>query len=182
MKRVKEWWQRFCQWQREPLHYKPLTDEKHVCQNCGQEFVGDYCPRCSQSAKIREKIGWDTIGRSLMETFNIEARSLPRTLWYLLCRPGYLISDYISGHRQMSYPPLKMLVLVALCFVLIDNLPEWMGWQKATEAEATNDHIERIVAWAADNPGWTVLALCSLLILPTWSLFRYAPRHSHHTL
>lgn len=50
-----------------------------------------------------------------------------------------MIGDYISGHRQMSYPPLKMLIIVALFLVIIENLPEW-------------------------------------------SLFRYAPRHSYHTL
>lgn len=34
-----------------------------------------------------------------MELWNIDTRSLPYTILQLL-RPGYLISDYISGRRQ----------------------------------------------------------------------------------
>ena len=179
---LKEKWQQFCQWQRKPIQYKPLTDEKHVCLNCGQEFVGVYCPRCSQSSKVEKHISWSTISSGFLEAFNIEGRSFPRALWHLVCRPGYMIGDYISGHRQMSYPPLKMLVIIALCLVIVESLPEWLGWNDVTEVANADDTIERIAAWAENNPAWSTLALCSVLILPTWSLFRYAPRHSHHTL
>lgn len=183
MNSVKEWWQKFRQWQHKPLLYKEMTNEEHVCLNCGQEFVGDYCPRCSQSAKVSKKIGWDTIGLSLMEAFNFNARSLPRTLWHLVCRPGYLIGDYISGRRQVSYPPMKMFLIVAICIVLIDTLREWMGWEEADEEmHAANGMMESISIWADNNPGWVMLAICSLFIPPTWLLFRYAPRYSHHTI
>ena len=49
-------------------------------------------------------------------------RSLPYTLWQLLWRPGYLIRDYISGKRQVSFPPVKMLVVMALLVVLVYGL------------------------------------------------------------
>ena len=179
---LKKKWQQFCQWQRKPVQYKPLTDEKHVCLNCGQEYVGEYCPRCSQSSKVDKQISWSTISSGFLEAFNIEGRSFPRALWHLICRPGYMIGDYISGHRQMSYPPFKMLIIVALCLVIVENLPEWMGWNDVTEVVNADDTIERIATWAGDNPAWATLALCSVLILPTWSLFRYSPRHSYHTL
>ena len=175
-------WQQFCRWQRNPIQYKPLTDEKHVCLNCGQEFKGDYCPRCSQSKNVDKKISWSTISSGFLEAFNIEGRSFPRALWHLICRPGYMIGDYISGHRQMSYPPLKMLIIVALFLVIIENLPEWIGWSEVMEEEASDGTIYQLAIWADQNPAWATLALCSLLILPTWSLFRYAPRHSYHTL
>ncbi len=42
-------------------------------------------------------------------------RSLLYSLWQLIWRPGYFISDYINGKRQVSFPPVKMLVV--------------MGWQ-----------------------------------------------------
>jgi hypothetical protein len=148
--------------------------------------VGDYCPRCSQSAKIGKRIGWDTLSLSFLEIFNIEARSFPRTLWHLLLRPGYLIGDYISGHRQMSYPPLKMLVILALCLVVIEKLFDWIGEEEMIQVVAASndasDFWDKVGTWVQANPGWAMLALNSLLILPTWLLFRYAPRHSHHTL
>ena len=184
MNRVQKWCWQFRQWQLEPVHYKQLTDKKHVCQNCGLKFAGEYCPRCSQSAKIRESIGWKDISHSILDTFNIEKRSLLRTLWHLIWRPGYLIGDYISGRRQMSYPPLKMLLVVALCLVFGEKLSEWMGWEEAAETVVSNKDgfLEKLGTWAGDNPGWATLALNCMLILPTWHLFRYAPRHPRHTL
>ena len=179
---LKEKWQQFCQWQRKPILYKPLTDEKHVCLNCGQEFAGDYCPRCSQSVKIDKKISWSTISNGFLEAFNIEGRSFPRALLHLICRPGYMIGDYISGHRQMSYPPLKMLVIIALCLVVVENLPEWIGWMEATKEVSSNGTINKLATWGDQNPAWATLAMCSVLILPTWSIFRYAPHHPYHTL
>ena len=49
-------------------------------------------------------------------------RSLLYSLWQLIWRPGYFISDYINGKRQVSFPPVKMLVLMGVLSVLIDNL------------------------------------------------------------
>ena len=37
-------------------------------------------------------------------------------------RPGYLIHDYISGKRQVSFPPVKMLFIVAIANVLASRL------------------------------------------------------------
>lgn len=186
MNRVQKWCWQFRQWQHEPVHYKQLTNKKHVCLNCGLKFAGDYCPRCAQSAKVGRKIKWNAISSNILDTFNIENRSLHRTLWHLIWRPGYLIGDYISGRRQMSYPPLKMLLVLALCLVLVENLWKWMGWEEVTEAvTSTSDmeiSLEKIGTWADANPGWATLALNCMLILPTWHLFRYAPRHTRHTL
>ena len=47
---------RFRQWQKNPLHYKPLNNESHVCLNCEQQFVGKYCPRCGQKV-VTTKLG-----------------------------------------------------------------------------------------------------------------------------
>ena len=40
----------------------------------------------------------------------------------LLLRPGHLIDDYLSGKRQTSYPPVKMLLMVAVGIDIIRNL------------------------------------------------------------
>jgi len=49
-------------------------------------------------------------------------RSLLYSLWQLIWRPGYFISDYINGKRQVSFPPVKMLVLMGVASVLMDKL------------------------------------------------------------
>ena len=66
----------------------------------------------------------------------------------------------------MSYPPLKMLIIVALFLVIIENLPEWICWSEVIEEEASDGTIYQLAIWADQNPAWATLALCSLLILP----------------
>ena len=57
-----------------------------------------------------------------MDLWGMGTRSLPYTLWQLLLRPGYLIGDYISGRRQVSFPPIKMLVFVALLVYIVISI------------------------------------------------------------
>ena len=184
--KLKEWWHRFRLWQRRPISYKPMSDENHKCLNCGQEYVGDYCPRCSQSAKVGNHIGWDAISESYLDIFTIGSRSILRTIWHLLFRPGHLIGDYISGHRNSSYPPLKLLLYIAFVSLIIDELIESLSSKVVSESSVSavvkGDVFDNIVTWLAENPGWAILMLSSLFIWPTWILFRYAPRHTRHTL
>ena len=46
------------------------------------------------------------------------------SVWQLLFRTGYFISDYISGKRQMSFPPVKMLFILAVAYAVI--FPTWV--------------------------------------------------------
>ena len=40
----------------------------------------------------------------------------------------------------------------------------------------------KAAVWMVNHLGWGMLIITAFLILPTWLLFRYAPRHSRHTL
>ena len=59
-------------------------------------------------------ITWRSVWQGIMDVWGVGTRSLPYTLWQLLWRPGYLMRDYISGKRQVSFPPVKMLVIVGI--------------------------------------------------------------------
>lgn len=39
-------------WQRRGVAVQPLSAEWRVCLNCGNEFTGNFCPRCGQSAGV----------------------------------------------------------------------------------------------------------------------------------
>jgi hypothetical protein len=67
------------------------------------------------------RITWRTLRQGFAMLWGMDSRSLPYTLWQLLLRPGYLIGDYISGRRQVSFPPIKMLAIVALFALIINN-------------------------------------------------------------
>ena len=118
---LKAAYKRFKQWQLDPFEYKASSQESHHCNNCGNDFVGNFCPICSQKKSV-ERITWKSVAQSIAEVWGLHNRSLSYSLLQLFLRPGYFISDYISGKRQVSFPPVKMLAIIALLGILVDAL------------------------------------------------------------
>ena len=110
----------------------------------------------------------------------MDSRSLSYTLFQLLTRPGYLVRDYISGRRQMSFPPVKMLVIASLFMVIFESVFH-------LENEVMSIHfnipeIDNVIKWFNDNKSWGTLFYQIFFILPTWVVFRFAPGYPRHTL
>ena len=180
-RQIKENYKRFKRWQVSPTDYEFATDEVQHCQNCGHDFTGNYCPYCSQKAG-EGLIGWDSVRQSFMDIWGLGSGSLPKTLWHLLLRPGYLISDYISGKRQVSFPPVKMLFIVAVIvvFLVYYLVPLLFGGFDVYGGQDVD--FEGFDNWNKGHFAWTYFIIALLYILPTWIMFRYAPRHTRHTL
>ena len=119
---AKQSFSKFRQWQKDStLHIPQPSDERHHCHCCDSDYTGNYCPQCGQKAGDQH-ITWASIRTGVMDLWGMGTRSLPYTLWQLLLRPGYLIGDYISGRRQVSFPPIKMLVFVALLVYIVISI------------------------------------------------------------
>ena len=165
-----------------------MGDEEHTCVNCGHEYKGNYCPACGQKATAG-RITWDTVRTGVMDVWGLGSRSLLRSLWNLIVRPGSFISDYINGKWQVSFPPVKMLVIVAICLYFLGRLfyPEF--WNELFEEEVVESTasgamgmLDTVVFWIVSHPEWSILFLFSFLIVPTWFVFRHAPCNTRHTL
>ena len=178
---IKQHYQRFRQWQQDSPHYvNRHQDTVQHCHNCGTEFTDNFCPRCGQRAELG-RVGWNSIKENIAVLWGLDSRSLTYTLVQLLLRPGYLVRDYISGHRQVSFPPVKMLVIVSLFMVIIEsvfNLKPTIGMEEKWDIPMIDDFIQ----WLTANKSWYMLFWNSFFILPTWVLFRFAPRYPYHTL
>ena len=171
----------------QPPHYSDEELEEHQCPNCGHVFKGNYCPVCSQGAGDGH-ITWKWVGKSILDVWGMDTRSLPNTLLQLLWRPGHLIGDYIGGRRQVCYKPVNMLFIVALAYVILMHIighevsigdVELVGEELELEG-----YIKMIFAsyeWLVAHPGWAMIILTMIMILPTLIVFRFAPRHSHLT-
>ena len=121
MASLKQTLTRFRLWQQDSFqHIAQPSDQQHHCHCCENDFTGNFGPQCGQKAETG-RITWSSIRTGVMDLWGIGTRSLPYTLWQLLLRPGYLIGDYISGRRQVCFPPIKMLVFVALFVYLVIN-------------------------------------------------------------
>lgn len=172
----------FKEWQHHPNTFKISSDEEHICRCCGQRFVGNFCPCCSQKANDGP-IGWRSVRQSFMDIWGLGTRSLPNTILQLLLRPGHLIGDYIDGKRQVSFPPVKMLFIVAVIIVFLVHylIPLFLG--NAFDVYGGNvDADNNLSNWIQGHFAWTYFIIALLYILPTWIMFRYAPRHTRHTL
>lgn len=173
---------KFRDWQRNPIRYEDVTGEElRQCRNCGRDFVGNYCPCCGQKAGVG-RLSWKTVSQGIMNVWGAGDRSMPYSLVQLLGRPGYLIGDYLDGKRQVCYPPFRMLLIVSVFYLIISNLMGEGGWVKDDGGERDFLFVEIIDKWFVQNPGWGMVVFSTFLLLPTWVLFHFSPRHSKHTL
>lgn len=175
-----QYYHRFCRWQQaEPRYVNRHEGEVRHCHNCGTEFSDNFCPRCGQRAEVG-RVGWCSIRESITLLWGLDSRSLGYTLVQLLGRPGYLVRDYISGHRQVSFPPVKMLVLVCLSVVIFESVFHLEN--NVISMHFKDEKIDSVMAWINAQKSWATLLYQSLYILPTWLVFRFAPGYPRHTL
>lgn len=174
------YYHRFCRWQHEVPHYvNRHEDTVQHCHNCSTTFSDNFCPRCGQRAEVG-RVGWKSLKENIALLWGMDSRSLSYTLFQLLTRPGYLVRDYISGRRQVSFPPVKMLVIVSLFMVIFESVFH-------LENEVMSIHfnipeIDNVIKWFNDNKSWGTLFYQIFFILPTWVVFRFAPGYPRHTL
>ncbi len=144
---------------------------------------GNFCPRCSQKADLG-RISWKSVRNGVMDIWGLGTRSLLYSVWQLLMRPGYFISDYISGKRQVSFPPVKMLFIVTVIYSLIIYwlFPKVFGIQLHDIDEGSRQLLSDYYNWYESHFSWAMLGMSVLAIIPTWVMFRYAPRNTRHSL
>lgn len=183
----KEYYQRFKQWQQKPLAYTFNPDEVKHCNNCDHDYTGNYCPVCSQKSGIG-RISWKSVRQGVMDIWGLGSRSMLYSILQLLLRPGYMIREYISGRRQVCFPPVKMLFVVTVFYALIIYwlLPELFGLSLETPQDKSIkpmfDALGAFTDWQKNHYSWSMLIMSLISILPTWIMFRYAPSYPRHTL
>lgn len=183
---LKEQYRRFRDWQENPFDYTNHSEHTTRCANCGIEFNDNFCPRCGQQAGVGA-IGWQTVRQGILILWGMDSRSLSFSLVQLILRPGYMIRDYICGKRQVSFPPVKMLFIVAIANVLAIRLHRILyGWpSERSEAEVFTGQLafmNQLLTWMEANTAWSTLLFMAFFILPTWLFFRHAPRYPRHNL
>jgi len=180
MEQFKQYYRRFCHWQQSAPHYvNRHQDSLQHCHNCGTEFSDNFCPRCGQRAGVG-RVGWKSIRENITLLWGLDSRSFSYTVVQLLGRPGYLVRDYISGRRQVSFPPVKALVIVCIFVMLCESV--FHVEKDILPLEFDDQKIDAIIGWVNSQKSWATLFTQSLYILPTWIVFRFAPSYPRHTL
>ena len=167
----------FKRWQRRSPAFRLASEEEHCCLCCGHRFRGNYCPRCSQKAGLG-RITWRSVRNGIMDVWGLGSRSMPLSIWQLLYRPGYFIGDYISGKRQLSFPPVKMLFIIAFIYA---NIFYWF-FPEVLKVPLEEQGEVGYKLWIRQHYSLAMLVMSVLAIIPTWVIIRKSPRHPHHTI
>lgn len=124
---------------------KPITPSaEHVCKNCGDVYQGDYCPSCGQSASTKRITLKNSFANFFSSFFSIEKGFL-HTIYELWYRPGYMVMDFVRGHRQPYYKPFSLLIVMAALYIVAAHLfdPQSVG-KKSDKIETVGKQIDSL--------------------------------------
>ena len=97
---------------------KVMDDTERTCPNCAYQYVGRVCPQCGQVGTW-ERYSWRQAILNFLDIWGLGNRPMFRTLRELFVRPGYMVRDYLSGHRQFYFPPFKLLAVAVVMLLAI---------------------------------------------------------------
>lgn len=134
-------------WNRLPLPVlPPPVQAPSACRNCGAdlgEAAPRYCGQCGQETRIQPPTVMEFIHQFGGNYVAMEG-ALWRTLGLLLCRPGWLTREYLSGRRRRYVLPLRLyltislIALAALRWTSLGAAPDSADWVTVDPSDKEN--------------------------------------------
>lgn len=182
---IREWWRKLDERQQKPTMHTVITDEQHTCANCGTAFVGRFCPQCGLRIN-RYRITAENLAEGLLDMLGMGSRPMLQSAYELFWRPGYMIRDYMNGHKPIYFPPFKMLIFTTLLFAIVCSL---RGIEtSADDAFVYGDvfhrygetpwlivlfeNIDKLLIWLHAHPAYSVIAMGIFYIVASWIVFQ----------
>lgn len=119
-----------------------VPEESLVCRNCETTYTGNFCSRCGQTRKTFRYSFNHGIRNILGGLTNIDT-GFGRILIDLMYRPGYMISDYISGKRVQYFRPFQALFVLTAIYILLVQLIDPDALRKKIKTP-TLSRVERL--------------------------------------
>jgi hypothetical protein len=83
------------------------------CPSCGQRFAGPYCHICGEKRLHDHELSLGHfIRHSFHEITHLDISKIPRTLWALLSKPGFLTEGYLAGRRRRFVSPIRLAAIL----------------------------------------------------------------------
>ena len=98
-----------------------VDNTRRTCLNCGEQYTGRICPQCGQSGSW-SRYTWHQAILNFLDIWGLGNRPIFRTIAELFWRPGYMIRDYLEGHRQFYFPPFKLVAVSVLLLIFVGLL------------------------------------------------------------
>src|SRR5690606_32835825 len=77
-----------------------------------------YCPTCGQR-KTEVLVSVRALLADVLEDQLVLNRALPRTVWNLLCKPGFLTEEYVRGRIVRYIAPFRLYLVSSVLFFLL---------------------------------------------------------------
>jgi hypothetical protein len=111
------------------------------CPNCGTPLLGDHCYACGQPIKCLVRHFSSLAGDFFDSVFDYDGR-IPRTLWPLFGKPGFLTQEYFTGHRVRYVSPVRLFFFLAIVTFFVGRLTISFGDGQNVAGFGGNSAIE----------------------------------------
>ena len=92
-----------------------------TCQNCGTELLGPHCYKCGQPIHGLVRHFGSIVGDFFDSVFDLDSR-MPRTVWPLFAKPGYLTAEYFEGRRVRYVSPVRLFFFLSIVTFFVAQL------------------------------------------------------------
>lgn len=161
-------------------------ETRRCCSSCGHHFVGRFCPQCGLD-NLYQRLTVKSAWHSFLDIWGMGNRPMFRTLRDLFWRPGYMIGDYIDGKRGLYFPPFKMMAILVIILVLIENFVSGSSLSDihfnsdgGVEIENTINILNKAFAWVNEHKLVYYLSLSALSVLSMWLFFSWRTKPEKH--
>jgi len=93
-----------------------VLPEDTNCRNCDAKITGRYCCECGQDVLAGRGRSVKQLVAQFIESVLAFNRKTPRTLSYLMTRPGFLSNEYCAGRIKKYVHPAKLFWMSTLVF------------------------------------------------------------------
>jgi hypothetical protein len=96
---------------------EPVPPGARSCANCGRAVDESFCPRCGQETHDLHRSIGGIVGE-LLDAFAGWDSKVPMSIGLLLCHPGALTVEFLSGRRVRYLRPLRLYLTMSVLFFL----------------------------------------------------------------
>lgn len=182
---IRQWLRQLDERQKKPTMHTVITDEQNLCSNCGTEYVGRYCPQCGLVGK-RQRTTFKNVVLNFLDIWGFGSQSMLRTIRELFWRPGYMMRDYLYGHKPLYFPPFKMVIIMTLIFSIVTSIrvPDqdsdaiflygdvFERYGAAAWVVSLFAHIDNMLVWLHNHTAYQVITADMFYIVASWLVFQ----------
>ncbi|MBX2896311.1 MAG: DUF3667 domain-containing protein [Cyclobacteriaceae bacterium] len=147
-----------------------MTDTRHTCKSCSNEFIGTYCNICGEKVLTTADKSFKSILNSVMLTVTFADSKFIRTLWQVLRKPGTVARDFAAGKRVKNVSPMSLFFVLNLIYFFFPLIQLFNASLTTQLMSPFSAFYKTIIATKAVNLGVDINAFAMLYNLKTATL------------